>query len=87
MARVIEKQEEFTVMCPHCLKWVAFGVEDAWSTYQRGLEEDTEGWMDFDCLWHYINCPNCDKIISVDEVLPEGVHKVLTKKYNMEHYE
>jgi hypothetical protein len=83
MARIIETPLEFTIICPHCLKRIVFEIEDIRSTYERGLE-DSDGWMDFDCLWHYIDCPNCKQTISVDDVIPEDVHKVLTKKYNIE---
>ena len=83
MSRIIEEQPEFTIICPHCLKRIAFEIEDIRSTYERGLE-DSDGWMDYDCLWHYIDCPSCHKTISVDDALPEEVCKVLTKKYNME---
>ena len=83
MARIIETPQEFTIICPNCLKRIAFEIDDIRSTYERGLE-DSDGWMDFDCLWHYIDCPNCKKTISVDDALPEEVCKVLTKKYNIE---
>lgn len=88
MAKVLEESwEEHIVRCKHCGKRIAFTVEDViLSTYTRGLdetgEEESTGWIDGDCLWHYIECPNCDKFICVTDSLNEEEDNFLEHAYN-----
>lgn len=66
MARVVESL--YRVKCNHCRKTIEFCDEDVYSTITRGLEF-SDGWIDADREWNYINCPNCDGIISVDSII------------------
>lgn len=67
MARILETNKEHEVFCPHCGKRIGFTVEDVWSSID-GCLEDCEGWLDTDCLWNYIHCPNCGKTILVGKI-------------------
>ena len=85
MTRILENKEH-EVYCPHCGKRIDFTIEDVWSSYTRGLE-DSESWLDPDCLWNYIHCPNCEKLISVDRKLDYNETIPLKEKYecDLEH--
>ena len=80
MARVIEENIEHKVYCNHCLKLIGFTIKDTRQTYERGLE-DGEGWLDCDCVWNYITCPNCGGTISVNNVLTDEEYCLLANKY------
>lgn len=80
MARIVETNKEYEVCCPKCGKKIGFTIDDVWSSYERGLEY-SDGWLDPDCVWNYIHCPNCDKTISVDTKLDDEEWGFLTKKY------
>ena len=67
MARVIDSV--YRVRCNHCKKMIEFYDEDIFRTTTRGLEMDGKGWIDADCDWAYITCPNCKKYISVDATI------------------
>ncbi len=89
MAKVLEESwEEHVVRCKRCGKRIAFTVEDViLSTYMRGLDEtaregESRGWIDQDRLWHYIECPNCDKFIDVTGCLSEEEDNFLKHAYN-----
>lgn len=89
MARVLEQTwEEHVIRCKHCGRRIGFTVDDVFlSTYTRGLDEETAhgedpGWIDADCLWHYIECPNCENYICVNSCLDEEEDKFLERKYN-----
>lgn len=80
MERIIETLREYEVTCRHCHKRIAFTVEDTFQSYMRGLEH-SEGWIDADCVWNYIRCPNCEKSIAVDTILSEEDNVILSDKY------
>jgi hypothetical protein len=72
MVRVIEEAwEKHIKRCNHCGAKLEYTVDDVErSTYVRGLdleysEGEDPGWIDGDCLWHYISCPRCGKYVCV----------------------
>lgn len=86
MARVLEQSwEEHIVRCRNCGRRIGFTIDDVvLSTYLRGLDYETEpdeepGWIDGDCLWHYIECPNCGQYICVNSCLNEEETKFLER--------
>lgn len=81
MARIIESPKEYEVTCNHCYKRIAFTVEDTFQSYERGLEYGEGGWLDPDCVWDYIRCTNCGKIIAVDTILSDEDNCMLAYKY------
>lgn len=66
MARVVE--HFYRVKCNHCGKHIEFSEDDIYRTIVRGLEMG-KGWIDADCEWAYIDCPNCGGCISVDSAI------------------
>lgn len=80
MARIIKEKIEYRCTCPHCLQTVGFFVDEVYSSYVRGLEM-SEGWIDCDSVWNYIDCPDCHKAISVDNVLSKTDRIMLKRKY------
>mgnify|MGYP007069959627 CR=1 FL=1 len=80
MARIIKVKKERKVLCSHCLKTIGFTIDDVRSSYTRGLEY-SEGWLDPDCVWNYITCPNCNKTISVDKAISDEEYIMLKRKY------
>ena len=85
MARVINKiQLEHQVQCPHCLSTIAFLADETYQSYVRGKEINGEGWIDADCVWNYIDCPSCGKVISVDNVLTKEEYNLLSRRYSEE---
>ena len=89
MARVLENAEkEHIVRCRHCGKRIACTIDDVVnSTYIRGLdyvtpEGEEPGWIDGDCLWHYIECPNCGKYICITGCIDKEEDEILERRYN-----
>lgn len=89
MARVLEQSwEEHIVRCRSCGRRIGFTIDDVvLSTYIRGLDYEAEpgeepGWIDGDCLWHYIECPNCGKYICVTSCLNGEENEHLEHAYN-----
>lgn len=71
MARVINNT--YRVKCNHCGKTIEFYDDDIYRTITRGLEMGGSGWIDADCEWSYIDCPNCFCCISVDSAI-KNIH-------------
>lgn len=91
MVRVLEEAwEKHITRCNHCGARLEFTVDDVVnSTYIRGLDleyadEDVNyaGWIDGDCLWHYIECPRCGKYVCVTGDLTREEDEFLERKYN-----
>ena len=80
MSIIIETLKEYEVTCRHCYKRIAFTVEDTFQSYVRGLDY-SEGWIDADCVWNYICCPNCKKNIAVDTILSKEDNAILSYEY------
>ena len=84
MARIIkETSKEYTCRCSHCFVKIAFSIEDVFSSYVRGLELG-DGWIDCDCVWHYIKCPKCNNVIDVKQKLSNEDDSYLSYKYKTE---
>lgn len=87
MARIIEEAwPEHATRCRHCGAKIGYTADDVVnSTYIRGLDyPGGEGWIDADCLWHYIECPKCGGYVCVTGDISQEEDDFLTQKYNME---
>lgn len=81
MIKVIEEENEYIIRCPHCGRKLSYTINDVFSSYMRGLQ-DSEGWCDCDCVWHYIRCPECSHMIDIKSNLSDEDDMYLSDKFN-----